>query len=94
MLKRIKDLGEEQISKLANQLLESDAFVEGLQRVFATAVRTGEGFQATARFALSSMNLPTLSDFERLGQKVAELEELVDALEGKLELAECTHPKA
>ena len=84
MLGRIKELGEEQIGRLATQLMNNEQFVEAVQNVLAGAFKTREGLEATARFALSSLNIPTLGDMERILDKLDEVEGLLDTVEARI----------
>lgn len=94
MLGRIRELGEEQVARLANQLMNNEQFVETIQNVLAKAFKTREGLEATARFALTSLNIPTLGDLERVLDKLDELEELLDTVESRIAHLESALDKA
>lgn len=88
MLKKIKDMGEEQVSKLAERLLSNEAFMTAVQKVVERTMRTREAAESFARFALGSLNLPTRADIDRIATKVEEIEELLDELSAKLDAVE------
>lgn len=88
MLKKIKDLGEEQVSKLATQLLSNEKFVTAMQSVMMRSLKTREQLEATGRFLLGTLGLPAKTDLEKLGAKIEEIDEMLDGLGEKLDALE------
>ncbi len=87
MFKRMFELGEEQVGKLAQQLLSNEKFVNAMQAIVGNTLKAKGLLDKNIRLALSAMNLPSVADVEAVRQKLAELEETLQRLEesvGKL----------
>ncbi len=80
MLKHIKDMGEEHITRLATRLLSNEAFVLAVQRIASRTLRTREQIEGGLRAVLSSLAVPTSEDLDEIGDRLADIEERVDEL--------------
>lgn len=86
----ILKLGEEKLTQLLTQLLGNDVFVSALQSAIAGAIKAKGTVDRGMVKLLSSLNVPTLEDvaalrgkLEELEESIADLVEVVDALEQK-----------
>ncbi len=86
-LQKMLSLGEEQVGRLAQQLLGNEKFVNAMQGIVGNSLKAKGLLDKNIRLALSAMNLPSVADVEAVRQKLAELEETLQRLEesvGKL----------
>ncbi len=81
MFKKMFELGEEQVGKLAQQLLSNEKFVNAMQTIVGNTLKAKGMMDKNLRVALSAMNLPSVSDVEALRKKLDELEETIQRLE-------------
>jgi len=81
MFKKMFELGEEQVGKLAQQLLSNEKFVNAMQTIVGNTLKAKGMMDKNLRVALSAMNLPSVSDVESLRKKLDELEETIQRLE-------------
>jgi len=81
MFKRMFELGEEQVGKLAQQLLSNEKFVNAMQSVVGNSLKAKGLLDKNIRMALSAMNLPSVADMDSLRKKLDELEETIQRLE-------------
>jgi hypothetical protein len=89
LLKKAFALGEEQVGKIASQLLSNERFVKGIQATVSTALSAKGSLDKSLRRVLSAMNLPSRDDVDSLAQKLADLEATLDAISEKVgQLAE------
>jgi hypothetical protein len=87
MMKKMFELGEEQVGKVAQQLLSNEKFVNAVQAVVANSLKAKGLLDKNIRLALAAMNLPSVADLEGLRQKLEELEETLKRLEESLQKA-------
>lgn len=85
ILKHIKDMGEEQITRLATRLLSNESFVVALQAIVSRTLRTREQIEDGLRVVLASLAVPTSEDMESLADRIAAIEERIEELGGRLE---------
>ncbi len=86
-VKKMFELGEEQVGKLAQQLLSNEKFVGAMQTVVGNSLKAKGLVDKNIRLALSAMNLPSVADLDSLRHKLEDLEETIRRLEesvGKL----------
>jgi len=81
MFKKMFELGEEQVGKLAQQLLSNEKFVNAMQTIVGNTLKAKGLMDKNVRMALSAMNLPSVADVENLKKKLDELEETIQRLE-------------
>ncbi len=81
MVKKVFSIGEEQVGKLAQQLLSNEKFVGAMQSVVANTLKAKGLLDKNIRMALSAMNLPSVADVEGVKKKLEELEETLKRLE-------------
>lgn len=80
-VKKMFELGEEQVGKLAQQLLSNEKFVGAMQTVVGNSLKAKGIVDKNIRLALSAMNLPSVADLDALRHKLEELEETIKRLE-------------
>ncbi len=85
VMKKLVATGEERIGKLVQQLMANEKFVAGVQTIVTRAFSAKGVMDKTVRTALSAMNLPSTGDVEVLKEKIQELEQVLQAVEGKLD---------
>ncbi|MBI5526259.1 MAG: hypothetical protein HY897_07985 [Deltaproteobacteria bacterium] len=88
VVKRIADRGEELIGKITNQVLGNEKFLAALQIIITQALATKSKVDKNVQHALSSLNLPSTADFEKIGQKIGDLEEMLDGISDRLKAVE------
>jgi polyhydroxyalkanoate synthesis regulator phasin len=81
VFKRMFEMGEEQVGKLAQQLLSNEKFVNAMQTIIGNTLKAKGLLDKNIRVALSAMNLPSIADVENLRKKLDELEETIQRLE-------------
>jgi polyhydroxyalkanoate synthesis regulator phasin len=81
MLKKIFELGEEQVGKLAQQLMSNERFINAVQAVVTNSLKAKGMLDKHVRLALSAANLPSIEDVDNLRKKIEELEDTVRRLE-------------
>jgi hypothetical protein len=85
VMKRLGEIGEERIGKIAQQLLSNDRFVTALQGLISKTVAAKGTLDKSLRSALGAMNLPSSDDLEALRTKVDDLERMLGSVETKLD---------
>lgn len=85
MVKKMFEIGEEQIGKVTQQLLSNEKFVAMMQTVVANTLKAKGMLDKNIRMALSAMNLPSVADVDNLKHKLDELEETIHRLEQSVE---------
>ncbi len=81
MVKRMLEMGEEQVGKLTQQLLSSEKFVSAVQTIVNNTLKAKGLLDKNIRLALSAMNLPSVADVENLKTKLEELDQTIRRLE-------------
>lgn len=84
VVKRLVERGEAGAGKLAQQILASEKFVQGIQKVVQTTLSAKGAFDRNIRVALAAMNLPSTQDLEQLRNKVSELEATLSKIDEKV----------
>ena len=84
MLKKMIGIGEEQMSKIASQLLGNEKFMGALQKAVSAALNVKSTAEQAAQTALGAMNVPTASDVKKLEGKIEELEKVFESLSAKI----------
>ena len=81
IVKRMFELGEEQVGKVAQQLLDNDAFASAVQAVVNNSLKAKGALDKQVRVVLSAMSLPTTEDVDNLKAKLESLEASIDRIE-------------
>ncbi|HCF57981.1 MAG TPA: hypothetical protein DFS52_08315 [Myxococcales bacterium] len=81
MVKRMIEMGEEQVGKLTQQLLSSEKFVSAVQTTVNNTLKAKGLLDKNIRLALSAMNLPSVADVENLKTKLEDLDQTIRRLE-------------
>jgi hypothetical protein len=84
MFKKMIATGEEQMSKIASQLLGNEKFMGALQKTVSAALDVKATAERAAQTALSAMNVPTATDVKKLEGKIEELEKVFESLSQKI----------
>jgi polyhydroxyalkanoate synthesis regulator phasin len=84
VLKKMIATGEEQVGKIASQLLGSEAFMAALQRTVNAAIEAKGIAMRNVQIALASLNVPTAGDVKKLEGKIEELERVFEGLSAKI----------
>jgi len=88
VMKRVMDRGEELIGKITNQVLSNENFLAALQAIITRAVTTKGKVDRNVQHALSSLNLPSTADLEKIRDRIGDLEELLDGMNDRLKSIE------
>lgn len=84
-LKKMISTGEEQIGKLASQIVSNERFVQSLHGAVAKALEAKGMLDRQVAGALSSMHLPTTADMKKLNDRLDELERIFEGLSAKVD---------
>jgi polyhydroxyalkanoate synthesis regulator phasin len=85
VMKKLVETGEEQVGRLAQQLLANERFVSALQALVSRTLMAKGTLDKSLRSALSAANLPSTSDVEALKGKVDDLERMLASIEAKVD---------
>lgn len=80
-VKRVVEMGEDQLNKVVQQLLSSEKFVTAIQSVVNNSLKAKGMLDKNLRVALSAMSLPTVSDMDNLRMKLDELDQAIQRIE-------------
>lgn len=94
MLKQIKDMGEEQATRLATRLIANETFVLAVQALVSRTLRTREQLESAVRKVLSSLAVPTADDMETIADRLADIESQMDELFHRIESMESESAEA
>jgi polyhydroxyalkanoate synthesis regulator phasin len=84
VLKKMIATGEEQVGKIASQLLGNEAFMAALQKTVNAAIEAKGIAMRNVQVALASLNVPTAEDVKKLEGKIEELERVFEGLSAKI----------
>ena len=91
VLKKMIATGEEQVGKLASQLLSNEAFMAALQKTVNAAIEAKGIALRNVQIALAGLNVPTAEDVKKLEGKIEDLERVFETLSTRItELAKKT----
>ena len=82
---KIKTFGEEKVGQIANQLLSNETFVNALQSFITKSINAKTFIDKNIQMGLSTINVPSFEDIERLQQKIDGLEVQMEKLALKVE---------
>lgn len=81
VVKRMFEIGEGQLARLAQELMNNETFVNALQTLMGNTLKAKGLLDKNIRLALTAMNLPTVADLRNLERKLGELEATLARLE-------------
>jgi polyhydroxyalkanoate synthesis regulator phasin len=84
VLKKMIETGEERVGKIATQLLSNEKLMGALQKTVSAALEAKGLVERNVRGVLSTMNIPSAGDVQRLQGKIDELERVFEALSAKI----------
>ena len=84
VLKRMIATGEERVGKLATHLLANEKLMGALQKTVSAALEAKGLVERNVQTVLSTMNIPTTVDVQRLQGKIDELERVFEGLSAKI----------
>lgn len=84
LFKKMIETGEERLGKLAQDLLSSDKVMGVVQKTVSAALEAKGLAERSVRNALSTMNIPTAGDVQKLEGKIEELEKVFETLTEKI----------
>ncbi len=84
VVKRILSQGEQQVGKLASQLMANPRFVTSLQTIIQRTLSAKGFMDKSLRRGLSAFNLPSTADVRALHDRLDDLERLVAELDEKV----------
>src|SRR5256885_16489502 len=88
VLKKMIATGEEQVGKLASQLLSNEAFMATLQKTVNAAIEAKGIAMRNVQIALAGLNVPTAEDVKKPEGKIEDLGRVFETLSaGTPELA-------
>lgn len=85
LLKKMLTQGEEQLGKLAAQLVSNPTFVGALQGAVTKALEAKGFLDQRLAGALQSMHVPTTQDMQKLNDRLDELERIFEGLSQKVD---------
>lgn len=80
-VKRVFEMGEDQLNKVTQQLLANEKFVGAIQAIVNNSLKAKGMLDKNLRIALSAMSLPTVSDVDNLRTKLDELDQAIQRIE-------------
>ncbi|HKC58999.1 MAG TPA: hypothetical protein VKB92_02855 [Myxococcales bacterium] len=84
VLKKMIATGEERVGKIATQLLSNEKLMGALQKTVSAALEAKGLVERNVQSVLSTMNIPTAGDVQRLQGKIEELERVFEGLSAKI----------
>lgn len=88
MVKRFVEVGEAQVSRMANQLLSNERFIQAIQQIVSGMLGARGTLDKSLRSALATMNLPSTRDFEEIRRRLDDLDRTMTELDSKLDRLE------
>lgn len=84
LFKKLIQKGEERMGKMAADLLSNERVMGALQKTVGAALEAKGLVERNVQTALSTMNIPTAQDVQKLDGKIEELERVIDTLTQKI----------
>lgn len=84
VFKKMIATGEERVGKLATHLLSNEKLMGALQKTVSAALEAKGVVERNVQSVLSTMNIPTANDVQRLQGKIDELERVFEGLSAKI----------
>jgi Poly(hydroxyalcanoate) granule associated protein (phasin) len=84
MFRKMIATGEERVGKIATHLLSNEKLMGALQKTVNAALEAKGLVERNVQSVLSTMNIPTANDVQRLQGKIDELERVFEGLSAKI----------
>jgi hypothetical protein len=84
VFKKMIATGEERVGKIATHLLSNEKLMGALQKTVSAALEAKGLVERNVQNVLSTMNIPTSGDVQRLQGKIDELERVFEGLSAKV----------
>ncbi|MBS2021715.1 MAG: hypothetical protein JST92_04855 [Deltaproteobacteria bacterium] len=84
ILKQLMQTGEERMSKLAASVLSNEKVMGALQKAVSTGLTAKGLIESNVQSVLSTMNVPTAADVQKLEGKIEELEQVFEGLTARI----------
>lgn len=84
MVKRFMEAGEAQVSRVANQLLANEKFLQAVQNIVAKTLSARGSLDKSLRSALATMNLPSTADVEGIKARLDDLDRTMTELAARM----------
>jgi len=94
VLKKMIATGEERVGRIATQLLSNEMLMGALQKTVSAALEAKGLVERNVQSVLSTMNIPTAGDVQRLQGKIEELERVFEGLSAKIAELQKSEPSA
>lgn len=85
IFKRMMTTGEEQLGRLASQLVSNERFMASVQTAVSTALSAKGALDQQLASAMQAMHVPTLSDVKKVNDRLDELERIFEGLAQKVD---------
>lgn len=85
VFKKLLSTGEEQVGRLAGQLMNNERFVAGMQAAISKAIEAKGVFDKQMEQTLQAMHVPSHQDIEKLNERLDELETIFEGLVEKVD---------
>lgn len=85
LFKRMMATGEEQIGRLASQLVGNERFMAAVQTAVASALSAKGALDQQVSNAMEAMRVPTTNDVKKVNERLDELERIFEGLAAKVD---------
>ncbi len=85
IFKKLKDMGEQKITELTNEILSNPRFASALGKAIQMAMETKGKIDKNMQTVLSAMNVPTRDDYDRIAERINAISKTVSELEIRVE---------
>jgi polyhydroxyalkanoate synthesis regulator phasin len=86
VFKKVLATGEEQIGRIASQLVSNEKFVSSLQVAVTRALEAKGALDRQVSNALAGLHVPTIQDVQKLNDRLDELERIFESLSAKVDV--------
>lgn len=85
ILKKLLASGEEQIGRIAGQLMSNEKFIAGVQSAVTSAIEAKGVLDKQLQNAVAAMHVPSAQDIGKLNERLDELERIFEGLVAKVD---------
>lgn len=85
MFKKMMASGEEQLGRIAKELIGNEKFVQTLQGAVTTAIEAKGLLDRQVANTLAQLHVPTTQDMQKLNERLDELERIFEGLAQKVD---------
>lgn len=85
IFKKMMTTGEEQLGRLASQLVSNERFMSSVQTAVSTALSAKGALDQQLASAMQAMHVPTISDVKKVNDRLDELERIFEGLAQKVD---------